>query len=241
MPDTDRNIRLRGAPRASETHRTNNLPDEIIYRTAAGVIAESLLHGTTLTGNAFERVWARAVDGEIEASPSSLIDVRVGETAWSCKTIQGQPRKVRLIVGRCDPRFSMGNEQADPGDRGRDVLDIYNERIARAQESSRDLRIVILMRKESDRRYGLFERPLAHTEPSEYEWAYNQSGNLEGHSLATGEHGWTWQPGGAQLTRVERVPPASVTFFMADPVPRLSVDAVLEQIGYSDDWVTIKR
>ena len=237
------NIKLRGGSRSSQVHRVNQLPDDIVRSLAAGVLAESLFHGITLSGEAFERAWARAVGGKIETSPATLVDVRVGETAWSCKTTQHKKLSgtVRVIVGRCDPRYSMGEEYIGASAIGRAVLQIYNERVDVAQEGCRSLRTVVLLRDEQNKRYGIYERSLSHVEDSDYEWGYNDRGNLEGKSLITGEHEWTWQPGGAQLTLLDQVPSSFVVFSVLGDIPRMGIDDVLAQIGYRDSWITISR
>lgn len=193
-------------------------------------------------------MFAVAVDGQHFAKPLGLGDVANQGTAWSLKTVKKRdPRRSkieRFISGRNSPDFSLGiaDPRKDPEATGRAVLAVWNSRLNASLEEFGELRLACLIRDFELRDFCLFEQPLALFPVGDYAWRFEAlaSGaneNLQGYEKATGEHRFTWQPHGGQFTIKRPVPGSSRYFRIVENVPLHGKEAVLEWIGFHEDWI----
>lgn len=146
---------------------------------------------------------------------------------------------VRLISGRNDPNFSSGitDPYVDIGATEASVLSIYNQRLAEAQTQHNDIRLGVLVRSMDRLEFTYFERPITPFAVNDYEWEVNCNKNLEGYGA--GGHRFTWQPHGGQFTIKEPVPDSASQFRIVQRPGVASLDAVLQGVGFAEDWVQI--
>ena len=198
-----------------------------------------------ISGNDFGTIFAESIGGTDLGSPLGLGDVVLEKTAWSVKTVKlkkpRSKRTVRLISGRCSPDYSMGisDPRKVPQKTGKAVLKIWNSRYSVSLEKHDELRIVVLLRNMAARDFVLFEYVANQFSVDDYVWTVNKGNNFEGHDKATGEHRFTWQPHGSQLTLIRSVPGSARKFAINREVPRVTRSDVNAQIGYEPDWISI--
>ncbi len=200
-----------------------------------------------MSGNDWGDVFAAAVNGNHFQSPLGIADIELGDTAWSAKTVKSAvksnnpitAKRVRLISGRCSPVYSFGNVDplSDVQLTGSQVLRIWNARVEEAHHQFAQLRTVVLMRDMVNLRFTLFEQPTVQFDPADYVWGTNRRNNLEGRSVESGFHAFTWQPHGSQFTIIRSVSGSARNFRIERP-PALDSEQVLNAVGYSDNWVT---
>lgn len=165
--------------------------------------------------------------------------------AWSVKGLQDKkPHEcttLRVISGRNSPDFSYGieNPHHDIQSTGNTVLGIWNERVNIALDKFDYLRTAILIRNVNTLEFTLFEEETHRFNTNEYRWEINKRGNFEGFDKTNNQHKFTWQPHGAQLTIKYKVPASAIRFQIKRP-PVLDFEETMAQIGFENDWVTIK-
>ncbi|MCP4362117.1 MAG: hypothetical protein GY796_29265 [Chloroflexi bacterium] len=165
--------------------------------------------------------------------------------AWSVKSVQNKNphtcKTIRVISGRNSPDYSYGieNPHEDIQKTGSAVLRIWNERVNIALEKFDYLRTSILIRNVNTLPFTLFELETHRYIPNDYEWRLNKRGNFEGFDKLMNRHRFTWQPHGAQFTVKYDVPVFAVRFQVKRPLV-LDFEKTMEEIGFSEDWVTIK-
>lgn len=164
---------------------------------------------------------------------------------WSVKSVQNtkphECSEIRVISGRNSPDYSYGiqNPHEDIQETGNAVLGIWNERVNIALDKFDYLRTAILIRNVNTLEFTLFETETHRFIPSEYEWRVNKRGNFEGFDRISSAHKFTWQPHGSQFT-IKYVIPASAVRFKIKRPPVLDFEKTMEQIGFQEDWVSIK-
>lgn len=213
-----------------------SVASNLVYLTATGQ--------TRFEGGAWGDIFAAAINAEHLNSPLGIVDVALGDTAWSAKTV-GQPISrdpVRLISGRNDVQYSFGNTAPllDPQETGSQVLQIWNARVEAAAQRYSHLRVVVLVRDTPILEYMIFEYIPVQFDPADYVWAPNRSGrNLEGRTVNGNIHTFTWQSGGGQFTILRPASGSARSFAIRPPQPiiRINPQGVLDTVGYSDDWV----
>lgn len=84
--------------------------------------------------------------------------------------------------------------------------------------------------------FTLFEHDTVRYITSEYIWRKNKHGNMEGISIATSKHCFTWQPHGAQFTILYDIPAYACRFKVKRPAI-LDFDKTMLQIGFDESWV----
>ena len=187
--------------------------------------------------------FAAAVNATHLKSPLGIVDIALGNTAWSAKTVQAtdplEAKTVRLISGRSAPVYSYGNDDpfADIQETGKQVLGIWNARVTEATQQFAQLRTITLIRNMQNLRFKVFEQATTQFDPADFIWSLNKSNNFEGHSRIDGRHSFTWQPHGAQFTILRPVSGSARSFEVQRP-QALDPEVVLDQLGYSTDWVT---
>ena len=177
---------------------------QIVHRLALGL--------GDISGDDFGTIFANAIGGIHRSTPLGISDVVWKRCAWSLKTVKlpkpFKSKRVRLISGRNSPDYSQGisDPRADADDTGRAVLSIWNARVDEAMSEYDDLRIAVLVRNIATKEFMLFEEEAQRFVPTNYEWAFNKQGNLEGKEKSTNTHRFTWQPHGSQFTIIREVP-----------------------------------
>ncbi|CCF80526.1 hypothetical protein [Helicobacter bizzozeronii] len=116
------------------------------------------------------------------------------------------------------------------------MINIYNERIKIALHSCQQLRLIVLVRALDLKDFVLFEEEIKPLENA-YSWELNTRGNLIGFNTQ-GQHCFTWQPHGAQLTKITPIPANTLKFSLQSP-PHLNPQTLLEQMGFKSSWVRI--
>lgn len=229
-----------------------SLPDRVIYALGKQFAHRMAIRDTDatpdITGDDFGTLFANAIGGMHRQKPLGLGDVTDNGTGWSVKTVKHNSphtaKTVRLISGRCSPDYSFGisDPRKDPQKTGKAVLSVWNHRVNESLDTEFDrLRLVVLVRNFELQEFTIFEQPVITFPGDDYEWRENRNGNLEGFDKATDLHCFTWQPHGAQFTIKRPVPGSARRFSINRHVPRHTPDAVLQWIGYRDDWITISE
>lgn len=238
--------RLRGnAPRREEPYPLGEIPDGVLVEIGRQCVHRIAIGTDDLSGDDFGTVFAEAVGGEHRASPLGVADVVKGTCAWSVKTVKAKVpsdrKNVRLISGRNSHDYSYGisDPREDTTKTGNAVLSIWNARVNEALEEFDDLRIVVLIRNFTDRRFLIFEEEARRYTPSDFRWHINAQNNIEGYELLTDRHAFTWQPHGGQFTVVRSVPASARKFGIAVKVPVLDPSEVLDQVGFMESWIEI--
>ena len=235
--------RVRGGFQKREPYPLNQPSEAVVLRICQRIVY--LLAGghSDLSGGDWSRIFAESIEGVDHASPLGLADVSWNGCCWSQKTVKASKPLtasiVRLISGRNDPNFSSGitDPYVDIGATGASVLSIYNQRLAEAQTQHNDVRLGVLVRSMDQLEFTYFERPIIPFALNDYEWKVNRNNNLEGHGA--GSHRFTWQPHGGQFTIKEPVPDSATQFRIVQRPGVASLDAVLQSVGFAEDWVQI--
>lgn len=202
-----------------------------------------------LSGDDWAEIFATAVSGTHHRSPLGIDDIVLRKPtyciAWSAKTVSSanpyrQPR-VRLISGRNSPDFSFPGHNvhsAPAQDTGNLILDIWNTRVAEAQQRCPDLRTVVLMRDMEHGRFRLFESLTTRFNPADYLWSRNANNNLVGHTVSGNIHTFTWQPHGSQFTIIRPTTGPSRRFQVRKPHP-MAQGNVLRSVGFAHNWISL--
>ena len=198
----------------------------------------------TDAGDDWSEIFAAAINGLDVGRPLGIVDVTLGNTAWSAKTVKDRSpvtaQNIRSISGRNNVGYSYGNNEpfAHIQETGNQVLGIWNARAEEALEQYAHLRIIVLIRNMDDFRFKVFEQPVAVYDPADYVWTANRSNNLIATNVQNNEHMFTWQPNGSQFTIHRQVSGSARAFAVKKP-PVVDSEQVLRTLGYSDDWVTL--
>ena len=237
--------RLRGGFQPKGPYPLGQIPDYVLIEIGKQVVHRLAIGLGDITGDDFGTIFAQAIGGVHRARPLGIADVQWDGCAWSVKTVKSsQPfdqRTIRLISGRNSPDYSLGitDPHVDPSATGRAVLSIWNTRVEEAMGEHDDLRIAVLVRNIETREFVLFEEEASRFIPDDYQWQFNNRGNLEGYDRAAGAHRFTWQPHGSQFTILRETPASARQFSIGPNVPLVEPSAILAHIDYRDDWVRI--
>ena len=201
----------------------------------------------TLEGSDWERIFARCVGAKWAPSNVGLDDVQMHQMAWSAKTVKNKSpfkvKHVRLISGRNSPDYSFDVENVhteDPSKLGEMILGIWNARITDVRKKFATTRTVVLIKGEDLSTVSVFEEEALKFLPEEYEWEWNQKGNLEGYVKGTDVKKFTWQPHGAQFKITTNVPEERLKIRIRRP-PLLDRDEVLSQLKFDASWIEIVK
>lgn len=139
--------------------------------------------------------------------------------------------------------YSFGNNAplSDIQETGTQVLQIWNARVDEAREKYPHLRTIVLMRDMGKFEFKIFEYTPGPFDPADYFWSFTKNGqNINGHTKEGKVHRFVWQSNGGQFTIIQPVSGSSRSFSVRrpEPIDRLNPQQVLENIGYSEDWVT---
>ena len=201
----------------------------------------------TLEGSDWELIFARCVGAKWAPSNVGLDDVQMHQMAWSAKTVKNKNpfkvKHVRLISGRNSPDYSFDVENVhteDPSKLGEMILGIWNARITDVRKKFATTRTVVLIKGEDLSTVSVFEEEALKFLPEEYEWEWNQKGNLEGYVKGTDVKKFTWQPHGSQFTITTNVPEERLKIRIRRP-PLLDRDEVLSQLKFDSSWIEIVK
>jgi hypothetical protein len=247
----DREPKLKvGSKGAKPLYPLNQFPLQTLVGIGKGLLAAKLVRELhDVTGEEWERIFAHALGAEWLPSNFGLDDIRIGITCWGAKTVKHpKPRtaaSVRLISGRNSPGYSYGLDQirtTAPADVGRLVLGIWNARVDQVRQRYLDVRTVVLLKGPGLTENALFETELLPFRAEEFNWEWNEQGNLIG-TMADAKKRFTWQPHGAQFTIHEPVPPNRTIIALQPPagINRPSPEQVIEQMGFAENWLRIER
>lgn len=152
-------------------------------------------------------------------------------------------KHIRLISGRNSPDYSFNIENVhteDPDKLGEMILGIWNARITDVRKKFATTRTVVLIKGEDLSTVSVFEEEALKFLPEEYEWEWNQKGNLEGYLKGTDVKKFTWQPHGSQFTITTNVPDNRLKLRIKRP-PLLDREEVLEQLKFDPSWIEIVK
>ena len=217
----------------------------MIYEISKWLVYNFAVGKANISGEDWGDIFAKSIDGVHMSSPVGLADVILEGKTWSVKSVQHtKPHScehIRVISGRNSPDYSYGitDPRKDIQRTGKAVLGIWNERINIALDKFDCLRTVILVRNINTLEFTLFEQETHRFIAADYAWSENKRNNLEGHDITTGEHRFTWQPHGSQFTIRYSMPASAVRFQLKRP-SILDFNKTMEQVGFNEDWITIK-
>lgn len=236
--------RLRGsAKQRSSLYPLGEIPREVAIEICRWIVHRLAVGYTDLDGDGFAGIFAKAIGGKYKKSPLGLADVVWNGCAWSAKTVQNKnpfsATALRLISGRNSPSFSQGitDPLKDVDATGRAVLSIWNKRVNQVLGKHDDLRVVILVRNISARKFVLFEDETVRYIAGNYQWEVNKRGNLEGFEKGTGVKKFTWQPHGSQFTIHRTIPTAASKFKIAPHVSVVEAEHILRLVKFHPDWI----
>lgn len=237
--------KLRSVDKVKPPFPLNKFPPDFIYILGEEIIYLLATKGRpTLEGDEWEQIFARCVGAKWKPSNVGLDDVVLSTCAWGAKTVKGKPSKakhVRLISGRNSPSYSFGQNKigdVDPSMIGKMVLDIWNERVWAIKQGYKHLRTVVLIKSDDLSEVGVFEFDTVAYVADNYHWSWNKNNNLEGHSKATNEKVFTWQPHGSQFTITEKVPDDCYIIQLKKP-ETVNKELILKGVGFDKSWVTL--
>ncbi len=237
--------RVRGGFKKREPYPLNQPTESVVSGICQRIVYQLASGRTDLSGDDWSRIFAESIEGINHASPLGLADVSWNGCCWSLKTVKARnpinARTVRLISGRNDPNFSSGisDPYLDISATGASVLSICNQRLAETQIKHSDVRLGVLVRNMSQLEFTYFERPMVIFPVNDYKWEVNRNNNLEGYGKSG--HKFTWQPHGGQFTIKESVPDSGIRFRIVQRPRVASLKAVLQSVGFVEDWVQIIR
>ena len=201
----------------------------------------------TLEGSDWEQIFARCVGAQWTPSNVGLDDVQLHQMAWSAKTVKNKNpfkvKHVRLISGRNSPDYSFDIENVhteDPDKLGEMILGIWNARITDVRKKFATTRTVVLIKGDDLSTVSVFEEEALKFLPEDYEWEWNQKGNLEGYLKGSDVKKFTWQPHGSQFTVTTVVPDNRLKLRIRRP-PLLNRDEVLTQLKFDPSWIEIVK
>jgi hypothetical protein len=230
--------------RPFELYPLGQIPDNVIYAIGKHLAYYFSIGRVDIEGRDWGDIFAKSIGGEHLSSPLGLADVVYESQAWSVKTVKkSKPhseKKVRLISGRNSTYISydIPNPHENIAKTGKDVLNIWNERINLAKDTYEPLRTAVLVRNFVSLEFLIFEQEIMRYDVNNYEWRKSTRGTIYGYDLQTQKQKFTWQPSGSQFTIFCDIPPSARKFTVKRP-PMLDFEKTMETIGFSNDWVTI--
>lgn len=239
------NPRLRDSHLLTRPYPLGELPKKYLISICKSIAYYIALGEKDLSGEKWEDIFARGINGTNLSRPLGLADVVKDKFAWSVKTVKANKphsvNKVRIISGRNNVNYSYGieNPLKNIEETGEAVLSIFNERLKAAKSEYKDITHSILVRSNNLAEFTYFEKEANIIDPKTISWHKNKNGNLEGYNR-NNTHIYTWQPDGSQFTIIYEIPDQSLKFNLKRP-GELDFDSVLTSIGFNEDWISIKN
>ncbi len=237
--------RLRTITKVKPPYPLNQFPADFAFKVGRQIVYHLATdEQAAIEGKVWEKIFADAIGAQWQPSNVGLDDIRLGNCAWGAKTVKN-PRpftaqRIRLISGRNNSEFSFGKIETTDEGIGEQVLKIWNERVKELRAIFSHLRTVVLIKSNDLSAFVVFETDTVMYPPEQYHWQRNAQDNLEGYDKTTGEHRFTWQRHGSQFTIIETVPNQKLCFRVKRP-QRISVDFILNAIGFDKSWVEIVK
>ncbi len=237
--------RLRTVDKVKPPYPLNRFPSDFPLQVAADIVYRLCTESNpSLEGPAWEQIFAKAIRATWTPSNVGLDDVQLGICAWGVKSLKNANPftavTVRLISGRNNPEYSFGRIASNDDGIGKQVLDIWNARVASVRSKFSHLRTVVFVKSNDLTKFTVFEMDTIMYSPEVYEWRRNRNDNLEGYDRNTGFHRFTWQRHGSQFTIIETIPDDKVSFKVKKP-GKFTMADVLKSIGFDPAWVTIVK
>lgn len=240
------NPRLRGVDKYSPAYPLGCFPQDFAMALGKELIyILATRNPPMLEGADWEQIFARCIGAQWVPSNVGLDDVQLQQTAWSAKTVKNKNpfavKHVRLISGRNSLDYSFDVENVhteDPNLLGKMILGIWNARITDVRKKFRTTRTVVLIKGDDLSSVSVFEEEALRFLPEEYEWEWNQKGNLEGYLKGTDVKKFTWQPHGSQFTVTTTVPDGRLKLRIRRPA-LLDRDEVLKQLDFDSSWIEV--
>ena len=118
------------------------------------------------------------------------------------------------------------------------VLQIWNERVSSVRQVFKFVRTVVLVKSKDYKDYLVFEFDTIRYDPELYIFKWNKRGNLEGFEKESGQHKFTWQPGGSQFTIIEKIPQERLHISIRQP-DQIDKATILKAVGFDKSWYKI--
>lgn len=239
--------RLRTVNKAVAPFAVNKFPASFVEILAQNIVyMTATKQSMSLEGNEWEQIFAECVGAEWKPSNVGLDDVVLDNCCWGAKTVFGQTdiehqEKVRLICGRNAVTYSFGVDnysEVDPNELGKMVLQIWNERVSAVRQVFKFVRTVVLVKSKDYKDYLVFEFDTIRYDPELYTFQWNKRGNLEGFEKESGEHKFTWQPGGSQFTIIEKIPQERLHISVRQP-DQIDKATILSAVGFDKTWYKV--
>lgn len=238
--------KLRIADKYSAPYPLNKFPKEFAFNLGREIVYFLASRGTPrLEGSDWEEIFARLIGAKWKPSNIGLDDVAYGHTAWGAKTVKNpnpfDVSSIRLISGRNSPVYSFGVGDivnCNPDELGKQVLAIWNARVAEVRQSFKNLRTVVLIKSDDLLDLSVFEFCTKDFDINAYYWEWNKRKNLIGFDAKNKEHIFTWQPHGSQFTVLERVPEKRISIHIKKP-PQLDRETILKTLNFDNSWIQI--
>lgn len=225
----------------------NEFPAKFANSIGREIIAHLAVdHTGDIKGETWEQMFAVSLGANWKPSNVGLDDIVLGDCAWGAKTLKNnnpfEAPVIRLISGRNSPDFSYSQRPTDPALLGEMALGIWNQRLTALQKNYRHTRSVILIKPDTIEKewldFAIYEFDMEQFNPKEYEWRSNTKNNLEGYSLATKEHCFTWQPHGSQFTVLHKIHGNRLKLQVKKP-EQVKTDVILRTVKFDDSWVRV--
>lgn len=236
--------RIRDGKDVERPYPLNMIPNEYLINIGRNIAYLIATGENKLTGEKWEDIFSKSIEGERLGNSIGLVDVIKDNFGWSVKTIKANnphsQKHIRIISGRNNLNYSFDitNPLENIEEAGEAVVAIFNERLKLAKSKYKDLTHSFLLRSDDLTKYTLFEIEAHEIDPKTITWTTNKNKNLEGH--VENKHCFTWQPDGSQFTIIYTVPDNALKFTIKKPNP-LSFDMVIKEIGFDENWITIKN
>ena len=218
------------------------IPDPVLFRLGRQVALRLALRlGHTIGGDC-ATIWANAVGGESRTEPRGIATVECNGTAWSIHTVESSDpftqSQVHVPSGHIS-LYSMGmyNADADATDIARGVLANWNQRINAAAGRYTDLRSATLISNLESQKFVVCEERAKRIDWRDYDWMFGLHYGLVGHDKTSGRQCFTWSPESNEFVVVRQIPASARRFRIEPDVPHVSQHLVLDQIGFSPDWI----
>ncbi len=238
--------KLRIVDKYGAPYPLNKFPKDFAYNLGREIVYFLASRGTPrLEGTDWEEIFARLVGAQWKPSNVGLDDIISGKTAWGAKTVKNaNPFKasaIRLISGRNSPIYSFGAGEivnCDPDELGKQILAIWNARVAEVRCAFKNLRTVVLIKSDDLLELSAYEFNTEEFSQEGYYWEWNKNKNLTGFDAKTKEHIFTWQPHGSQFTVLEKVPEQRVAIRIKKP-PKLDKETILKTLKFDNSWIQV--
>ncbi|KOR31956.1 hypothetical protein TI05_10305 [Achromatium sp. WMS3] len=243
----DKSPKLRTVEKYNPPYSLNKFPKNFAVDLGKEVVYLITSRGkkARLEGSDWEEIFARLIGANWKPSNVGLDDIVLEQTAWGAKTVKNckpsSVTKIRLISGRNSPVYSFGEKkvsEVDPDHLGKQVLEIWNERVTGIRKIYRHVRTIVLIKSYDLLELAVFEFDTIIYPVDQFWWQWNKRNNLEGFNKSTNQHIFTWQPHGSQFTIIESVPKERLVIKIREP-PLINKDEVLQAIKFDKSWITV--